>query len=263
MTNKSKYSEFLLGAGLTEEQSLVYEVLLNNGVLPARKISHLSNMKRGLCYKVIDQLLAMGLVEKIDKKVALFSPAHPQKLTEALEKKKESLQLAEQSLNTVLGSMVSDFNLYSGRPNVRFYEGLEGIDVLNEDILLENKPIKLIRSPFDDKGPELAAKVEKQIKRQIAAGIQVRAITPLEADSEKTMKLEDATRNVGRVLLPKEKLTIPAQIMIYGDKVAMTSYGEFMVTTIIQNPDIRATFDAIFEILWIEGQRYTQQILKR
>lgn len=266
MTNNNKnsiYGEFLQGAGLTAEQGHIYEILLKNGVLPARKISLLSNMKRGLCYKVIDQLLAIGLIERIDKKVALFSPVHPQKLTETLEKRRESLQLAEQSLKTVLGSMVSDYNLYSGRPNVRFYEGLEGIDILYEDILLEKKPLKLIRSPFDDKGPELAAKVDKQLKRQLEAGIETRAITPHEPDSEKTMKIEDASRGVMRVLLPKEKLTIPAQIIIYGDKIAMTSYGEFMVTTILQNPDIKTTFDALFEILWAEGQKYTQQISKR
>lgn len=257
------YKDFLAGAGLSLEQAQIYEILLKNGVLPARKISQLSNMKRGLCYKVIDQLLVIGLIEKIDKKVALFSPAHPQKLTETIEKRKETLNLAEKSLNTVLGSMVSDYNMYSGRPNTRFLEGIAGIESLYEDILLEGKPIKLIRSPFDNKGPELATLVERQIKKQIAAGIDARAITPHEKDSELTMKTEDTTRNVNRVLLPKEKLSIPAQIIIYGDKVALTSYGEFLVTTIIQNPDIKTTFDALFEILWSEGQRYTAQILKR
>lgn len=257
------YKDFLAGAGLSKEQAEIYEILLKNGVLPARKISLLTNMKRGLCYKVIDQLLVLGLIEKIDKKVALFSPAHPQRLTEVLEKRKESIQLAEQSLNTVLGNMVSDYNMYSGRPNTRFYEGITGIENLYEDILLEKKPIKLIRSPFDDKGPELAKIVEHQLKKQVEAGIETRAITPHAPDSEVTMKLEDSVRKVSRVLLPKERLSIPAQIIIYGDKVALTSYGEFMVTTIIQNPDIKTTFDALFEILWAEGQRYTAQILKR
>lgn len=263
MTNNSIYRDFLSRVGLTDDQATVYEVILKQGILPARKISQLSNLKRGLAYKVIDQLQELQLIEKIDKKVALFVAKHPQTVMDMLEKKKESIAAAEKSLGAIIGNMVSDYNLHSGRPNVRFYEGISGLETLYEDILLENKPIKLIRSPLDDSRPELASLVSKQLKKQIELGITTRAITPHVADSQRTMKLEDSERKVSRVLLPKEQLSIPAQVIVYGDKVALTSYGEFMVTTIIHNPDIKQTFDALFEILWHAGQIYTERMFQQ
>ena len=84
------YEEILIKSGLTRDQAKIYEVLLKNGVLPASKISLKAGLKRGLGYKIIEQLVVLGLVEKIDKKVALFAPNHPSKIKELLKKIKLS-----------------------------------------------------------------------------------------------------------------------------------------------------------------------------
>src|SRR3989338_9029750 len=119
MENTS-YDKFLGELGLNKEQSLVYEGLLKNGLMPARIVAQKSGVKRSLAYKVLEQLIALGLVEKRENigKIAFFFPAHPGKLRELLQKREEAIKTAEASLGGIIGSMVSDFNLLSGKPNV-------------------------------------------------------------------------------------------------------------------------------------------------
>ncbi len=123
------YNEILQKAGFSKDQSLIYSSLIKNGPAPARKISLNTNIKRGLLYKVLDQLNELGLIEKIEKEgsVAIFKPKHPSDIVEKLEQKKKDLQIASQSLKVVVGQMISDFNLISGKPNVQYFEGLEGV----------------------------------------------------------------------------------------------------------------------------------------
>jgi sugar-specific transcriptional regulator TrmB len=256
------YQDFLTKAGLTADQAKIYEILVKNGTMPARKISLLSGMKRPLCYKIVDQLISLELVEKIDKKVNLFSPTHPSKVADLITRQQDSLRIAEQSLKSVLGNLISDFNLYSEKPNVRFYEGVSGVQVLYDDIIMEKKDILLFRSPMDDSRADLADIISKQLKRQVEAGIHTRAITPMVADLIETVITKDAERLVTRCIVPKDEFMIPAQVIVYGDKVALTSYGESLVTTIIQNPDIREMFTVIFDYIWKKSGKYSKDIVR-
>lgn len=256
-------SEILIKSGLTEDQSALYLTLLEYGNMTASKAALKSGLKRGLGYKVLDQLIALGLAEKNTElsKTTLFFPAHPTKINELLRKREEELKLVQLNMDGMMGKMASLYNLAAGRPNVQFFEGIEAIDRLYDDIIAEEQDIKLIRSSFDDDRPEIAERIKKQIERQVTAGIKVRAITPEVPAALTNIKNVDSKRLVERVLLPRDTFSLPSQIIIYGDKVAITSFRKFVITTIIHDLDIKETFDLIFNLLWTMGQEYTKKRL--
>ena len=66
-------------AGLSEEQALTYQALLDKGPQKASNIAQWTGIKRGLTYKVLDELVNIGLVEKKEPTsgVATFFPLHP------------------------------------------------------------------------------------------------------------------------------------------------------------------------------------------
>ncbi|MES2087948.1 MAG: helix-turn-helix domain-containing protein [Patescibacteria group bacterium] len=138
-----QYEKFLGELGLNKEQSLVYESLLKNGLMPARVVAQKSGVKRSLAYKILEQLIVFGLVEKRDNvgKITLFFPTHPGKLRDLLQKREEAIKTAEASLGGIMGKMVSDFNLLSGKPNVQFYEGMDGMKKVLEDSLTAQSEI--------------------------------------------------------------------------------------------------------------------------
>ena len=258
------YYQALVEGGLTLNQAKIYETIVRHGKTPASQAARLANVPRTLGYKALQELQILGLIDKEDGpgKVAVFSAAHPFKFKEIVDKRFEQSRNAKVAVEGVLGKLISDFNTRSGAPGMRILEGVSGVAELYEDILNERQAIKLIRSPEDSQYPELADMVRKQIEEQKKLGIETKAITPLVEGTPAEIIAFDSARLVTRRIVPKEKLAAPAQIVMYGNKVAITSYEDAIITTIIENPAIRKTFDMIFDYLWDSTEKDHQHILK-
>src|SRR3989338_8107857 len=142
-TTSTEYRASLAEAGLTAHQAAVYETLIKNGSLPARAVGLKAGMSRPLAYKVLDELEAVGLVEKQEKPraVSRFSAAHPLKIKEIGDRRFEAAQGAKAAIEGTLGKLISDFNLQSGKSGVRFFEGLEGIQAVLDDSLTSQTEI--------------------------------------------------------------------------------------------------------------------------
>lgn len=195
-------------------------------------------------------------------KVAVFSAAHPFKLKEIVDKRFEETKDAKTAIDGVLGKLISDFNTRAGAPGIRILEGVSGIAELYEDILNERQLLKLVRSPQDRMHPELGKMIQAQIEQQVRLGMRTMAITPLEEGTPFEIIAHDAERLTVRRIVPVDKLSVPAQIAIYANKVAITAYDPAIITTIIENPAIRATFDLLFDYLWELSERDHQRIFQ-
>ena len=60
-------------------------------------------------------------------------------------------------------------------------------------------------------------------------------------------------------MMPENAYKSPVEIMIYGKKVALISYGETEITTIITSPVIAAAFREIFLMLQDYWKEYWQK----
>ncbi len=254
----------LVQAGLTSGQSSIYEVLIQRGPLTATKLSFLAGVPRTLSYKVLDELRALELVVKKDEpgKVALFTPAHPLKLKELADKRLDEAKDAKKALDSALAKLISDFNTVAGQPGVRILEGVSGVAELYEDILNEGQPIRLVRSPRDNDIPELNGLIQSQIAEQQRLGITPRVITPLLPSTPHKVIASDKERGVERRIVPLDEFNIPAQVLIYANKVAITAFDSPIITTIIENTAIRATFEIMFEYMWHKATPEHEKILK-
>lgn len=253
--------------GLTEEQARVYSALINHGSIPARKIALETQLKRSLVYKILKQLIALGLAEEEASlaKVSKFSALHPSNLEKMVDQKREEFNLANSALDEAMGIFGSQYNLTHHKPNVRFYEGVSGLKILHQDILRDSHDIRLIRSHLDNDTPELAEIVSRQVEKQVAKNIHTRVIAPTKKPpgewTAEEVKAKDEKNLVTRCRVPREKLDIPAQVIIYGDKTAFTSFRDQdnLVTTIIEDKGITETCSALFEHLW---EKYQENITK-
>lgn len=239
-------------AGLTKGQAEVYSALIKNGPMVAARAAKITTLSRPLAYRTLQELIRLGLVEKKEEKgkVAIFEATHPVKLHEIIQKKKEEIALSENSLESVLGEMVSDFSSFSTEPGIRFLPGKRGLEIAYNDIIKTRQDIRLIRSLHDDDKPEIAELIIQQIERQRKNNIHVRAITPIVEETERVMKKEDKNNLVERRIIPKEQFETPAQIILYGQKIAITSFCGPLFTTIIENAAVYETLGAMFEYIW-------------
>ena len=247
------YEEILQKINLTGDQAKIYETLLKGGVMPASKASLKAGLKRGLGYKVIEQLVDLGLVEKIDKKVALFAPSHPSKIKELLQKKDNELKAAEVALSGLMSQMVSDFNLTSGKPNVQFFEGEEGMKKVLEDSLSSKEEI-LNYTDATAVLKNIPKVNEWYAEQREKIGLKSKILLIDTPEVRKTM----STYHTGITDIRLMKLSVaPFEgiMKIYDGKISYITFSKGqMIGIIIENEAIYQMHKDIFNYTW-EGAR--------
>ena len=246
----------LINAGLSKEQSLVYSALLERNYMEAGKISLKIGLDRTFVYKILGQLIELGLVEKNEKlgKVAKFTALHPAKLKDIFDLKLKNLETAQKVVESGLGDLIAAYNLNSGKPNVTFYEGIDGVKKIYKEIITHRQDVFVIKSVHDSDHKAVIELQEENYRKRISASIKTIILAPQGHSS-----LEFASRNANKLFvgysLEKDKISIPAQIIIYGDRVAIIDFNDEIISTIIENPDVAITFKTIFNLLLLLAKK--------
>lgn len=246
-----KYLENLKKLGLSEDQAKIYEILISHSLLPARLVAERAGVGRELAYLLLRQLEALHLAERITSgKVTLFRAKHPRHIKKLLEDQRNLLVAAEAGYQESITHMVSDFNMSQGKPFVRFYEGEEGLQKTYDHILKYAKEVRVIRSLYDYEHQNLRAMVTEQLKNQAAKNIRSFVLSPHLPHMRPEKLSHNLERKLTRKIIPKEKFIMPAQVMIYNNTVSITSMKKNIITTVIENEDIAATFKNLFQYMW-------------
>ena len=236
---------------LSSEEGAVYTTLLSTGPSAARKITTASGMKRGMVYKALARLETLKLVEKRDPPsgVAIFYPAHPGTLRETLAKKQESLAVLKESLEAAIGPLTSAYNLASGRPNIRFFEGEKGMEEVLDDSLYAKEEIRT----YADLGSImrfLPTINEAYVAKREKLGIKKRGIVYDTPENRNIIEGYHRAVTDTRFIPWNEKPT-ETVIQIYDGKVSyLTLKPESMIGIIIEDPHVYATHKALFDFTW-------------
>ena len=245
------YQESLKQAGLGKDQAAIYEALVKMGPSPASDIALSAGIGRPLAYKVLDDLAALGLVDekKEPKKVARFYPAHPLKLKEVVEKRLALAQGAQTALDGVLGRLTSDFNLVSGKPGVRFFEGLQGVKAVLDDSLTAREAILSYADiPAVE---EYIADLNREYVRSREKMNVGKHIICADTDSNRFFfeGFKPTLTQIKLVALPQDPFKTIMQI--YDGKISyFTLGGEHLIGIIIADQNLYKMHKILFENLW-------------
>lgn len=259
------YEEMLVNSGLEKNQALVYELLLKGGSLRASAIAKRSSLKRGLVYKILDDLIQEDLVEKKEApgSVATFFPKHPINLKELTERREQRARDAKLALEGVLPSIVSDFNLISGRPGVQFFEGIEGIKKVLEDSL-ENNPEGQILTFSDVAGYAKYLKewnTKHYAPKRKRLGIKEKVIIPNNEEAISYMKGYKANEVTEILFIDHEKYPFETEVNVYSNKVTFVTFSEKgHIGFIVENKEIYNTMRSLHLFLWEIGRKYCKEI---
>jgi sugar-specific transcriptional regulator TrmB len=247
--------ELLINLGLTVDEATIYNVLLEGGFMPARAIAIKASLGRPLTYKILDDLISKGIIEKkeVGNKIALFSPVHPRELEKLIEKKKEAIDNTKKALDDSIGQMISKYNLSIGKPNVQFYEGLDGIKKVALDSLSSQTDIcsfvdtDTLLEIYPDLNKEYVGKrLNNNIKKKI-----ISTDSPIVREIAKT---DDKNFTEQRIV--NKKIHFATIVMIYDNKVSyITLDPKKHIGVIIEDPDIYKTNQAIFDYIWDEAEQ--------
>src|SRR3989344_5294839 len=244
------YQQSLTQAGLEKNQALVYEALVKNGALPASSAARVAGLGRPLTYNVLNELATLGLVEKLDepRKVARFAPEHPLKLKEVIEKRLEAAQGARTALDGILGKLTSDFNLQSGKPGGRFFEGRDGIrECINDALTSKTEIYSYVDiAAIEKQIPDISRDFAKQRQKLGLKKKNVGIDTP-----ENRAEIEGYYPDVSEErLIPWPTQKFGTVMQIYDGKISYFTIGEQKVGVIVADPHIYEMHRSLFEFTW-------------
>ncbi len=120
--------------GLTQKQARIYLATLELGSAPVNAIAKKAEIPRPTCYDVLESLTNQGIASSyIKKKTRYYSVEEPKKIVE----------LAQQRANTLKETLPQLEALYGHareRPQVRFFQGKEGMKQIFEEVLMLLQP---------------------------------------------------------------------------------------------------------------------------
>jgi len=136
------YKNVFLRAGLSPTQAEILDFLYEKKEAKASEIAIKIKKSRAIVYKDLDELASLKVIERIDgpSMISIFRIEHPSNMEKFFEIRENKLKKDKDLFNNYLPDLVSSYNLMSNKPGVRFYEGVEGVKKIFDDLLNKTKP---------------------------------------------------------------------------------------------------------------------------
>ena len=249
----SSLEKKLKDIGLEHKEIIVYSTILELGEAVVSEIAKKSKVERVNTYGVLMRLKDKGLVsesQRSGKKV--FIAGNPTQLA----------TLAEQKFLTIkdaLPELMSVYNLVSDKPKIQFFEGIDGLLSIYDDIILTclNLPIEkreILEFATADSAFGLANTRQQElifrfIRRRVKNKIKISwmsADTPYAREFAKKDKEQLRTSR----LVDPAKFPLKTEVDIYGDKMALFGSKEHPLGVIIEHKEMAETQRQIFELAW-------------
>ncbi len=245
---QQEYVELLEQQGLSEKESLVYLTALELGSAPASTIARRTWIKRVTVYSVLKDLERKQIASSLEKKwVTYFQVIDPTKL---LEKTKEKYELFAEKLPELLAFT----NVYNNKPKVAYFEWLQGVKEMYEDLLASQEPLMsfLGMSVLDQ---ELQNYLEAEfVPRRVVKKIFAKVIVAQDQRSTDYQQKDKHFYKETRVVA-HTPFTMSAEINLYGPgKVGIALFSsDEMSALVIHSQKLYDTLANIFMVLREQG----------
>ena len=234
--------------GLSSAEASVYLATLELGSASVLKIAKKAEIKRPTAYLILDTLIEKGLVSRLPKENKTFYVAeNPEKLINVLKEKEKGIQ-------NIMPLLKAIYNVDKAKPQVRFYEGRDGLASIY-DMILKSKTeilfygyIKQLLKEF----PESFIKVEDIKKNKL----KVREIvTQDKFDLEYAHSVIKSKNPRHHIRTLTKDLIIETDNAIFENKIAIFSIKKDFFVVVIESADIANSYRAMFELAWRSAER--------
>lgn len=242
----------LTDLGLSQNEAILYEILLKNPGATIPLLQQKSPFSRTMLYYILDILEGYGLIthKKAGKKTT-YSVEPPQKLQDFVKDQEEELKRHKTLLTDVMADLTSAYNLAHNKPGVRFFEGPEGIKEVTLDSLKATGTIYTFidMEAIEKYGKKMNA---EYVAERIKLGIpkkQISLDTPY--TRERYKQLPPLSRLLEVRLIPQALHPFKSGMQIYNDTISYSTLtDEAQIGVIIVDKNIANMHRSLFEYMW-------------
>lgn len=243
------FSDILSRLGLSENEAKIYEMLLLKGETKARDLLDDSGLSRGNVYNMLMSLTARGLIQVSEGKQQTYSVTDPTKLSSLIEERKQHVARLDAEFKETLPRLLSTFSLTTGRPTVRVFEGIEGVEEALNDSLLSTGEIRAYVDNGAVTGDVLAVN-NRYVKKRFAQKI-LKKILVADTTEERSLFASLTHEYTQVVFIPNFPATFHSAMEIYDDTVSyLTLRPDKMIAVLITDPSIASLEKQKFDFLW-------------
>lgn len=226
--------------GLNEREIKVYLAALELGQSTVLPISKKAGLKRTYCYDILADLQKRGLVSYIEQNNRRrYIAEDPQKIQNIIENNLLNFK-------DILPELRSIYNQSIEKPKVRYFEGIEGVLTVYEG-LTEVKKFDAISSP-NHIYQYLGEKFDTSIVDKLQKNTLIREIITPDGNEAEYIKNYQKPYQEARTL--PQGIDLSTDILIFENKIALTSYSQNIHSIVIESQAIVHTFQVIFDLLW-------------
>jgi len=228
--------------GLSEKQAKIYLACLELGETSIKEMAEKAGIKRTTIYDIIDDMTNAGYIRTTSKgKKIKYIATEPEDLVIIIKKREALLKQIIPQLNSI--------NNTSGlKPKILFYEGVDGLKKVYEDLLkypnsqvygwASDDAIKLLGDEWCQN--YIAKRAKKKIKENL-----IYPLTKITGE----YKREDKDHLRKSKTVDPEKYIFKIEINIYANKIAIASARD-KIGIIIESAPIAETMKMIFRMCW-------------
>lgn len=238
----------LKNLGLTDNEAKVYTAMLELGSATVLEISARAGVNRPTTYVQIESLKKLGLISTQTKgKKQLFIAESPEQLEFMIDRQRSELEQKKEELHKLLPELTQLFNLSDSKPQVRFFEGKEGLMKIQDEFLKNKSKESISMSSADDVVNVFPSHSQKYTPRRVQRGIRSRLIYT--SGKGPFLKSDPALLREVRFISP-EKMPFSLDISVYDDVVAIANLRGTISGVIIKNQGIADSFRNILNFIW-------------
>ncbi|MBU0907223.1 MAG: hypothetical protein KKD18_05325 [Nanoarchaeota archaeon] len=237
--------DILAKIGLTEGEIQVYLALVELGQTSTGKITEKAKIASSKVYEVLQRLMNKGLVSYVVKNgVKYYDATPPERLSDFLEEKKDSLTDAQKEIEKILPELKSKRKGAQEVNRTVVYTGGEGPKIALREALEAGKKKEELLGFGSDEDPFLVHypyELEKHFREQKKYKVKWKMLFCGEFQSPNPL---------AEIRYLPKGFTTPTRTFIYGNKVAIMDFHKPFTTIIIENKDVAESYRKHFYFLW-------------
>lgn len=245
--------------GLSDKEAKVYLSSMELGPSPVQNIGSKAGVNRATTYVMIESLIERGLMSSFEKgKKRFFTAESPDQLLSLLHKEESEAKEKTRQFENILPELKTLFAAAEEKPRVKFFEGVEGFKVLQDDVLKSkhesqdeivalDELYKVFPASSDDFRHKMAEKVRRD---------KIAIRTLYTSEKGKILNPEEGDGKMERRYIPPDKFPFATEVVIYGSKVAFGVCRGKIIGVIIESKEIGDALKAIFNLAWDSAEKY-------
>lgn len=243
----------LTGAGLSEKEAKIYLATLELGSGSAVAIARKSGINRGTTYLIAENLMHRGLMSSVDcDGTRHFSSEPPAHLLARIEKESLTVNDRKASLAAALPELEALVKSGLPRPSVRYYEGLQGLEAMRQILYCARHDEVLSAVDLDSLRRHVSIENlrahQKQMKLYDLGGRVLYTCSNPMIEETVSRSVSSKTHEHRRV--SHDDFPFAGEVVIFGNTVALISYSDRIVGSIVEHKDFSRTMRSLYELAW-------------